>query len=159
MSKVNVEKYKNVILYFFANCNNSHLGKTKLNKLLYYLDFISYRDNGVSVTGDTYIHEDYGPIPVTVDEILASLKKEKKIEVDFDASYKRSGKYTFRNKANFNPKIYNTYEKTLLKKISKFFYPWSTDKIITQTHLEAPWFYSKIYDIVDFAYSKDIDIF
>jgi hypothetical protein len=36
---------------------------------------------------------------------------------------------------------------------------WSTDKIVSQTHLEAPWFYSKPYEIVDYAYSKDIDFF
>jgi len=55
MNKINKEKYINALLYFIENCNNKFLGKTKLNKLFYYLDFIYYRDHKVSVTLDIYI--------------------------------------------------------------------------------------------------------
>ena len=45
------EKFKNAILYFVRYCNTKDLGATKLNKLMYYLDFLHYRDFKVSVTG------------------------------------------------------------------------------------------------------------
>lgn len=157
--KLNKSKYKNSILYFIKHCNNRHLGKTKLNKLLYYLDFISYRDRGKPVSGDVYIHEEYGPMPSKTDEILSELKKEKKVKIDFDETYKTSGRYGFSNLKNPKINVFDEYEKKLLKKICKYFFVWSTDKIINQTHLEAPWFHSKPYDVVDYKYSKDIDFF
>ena len=48
-------KYENAILYFVQRCNTHYLGATKLNKLLYYLDFLHYRDEGAIVTGDELI--------------------------------------------------------------------------------------------------------
>ena len=158
MGEINKKKYKNAILYFIENCNNKHLGATKLNKLLYYLDFISYRDREKSITADTYIHEVFGPIPSRADEMLSELKEEEKIHVDFDTEYKIRGKYSFRNIKKPASQVFDAYEKRLLRKICKTFLYWSTDKVVTQTHLEAPWFYSKPYDVVDYKHSKDIDI-
>lgn len=156
--KIDKEKYEAAVLYFIKNCG-SHLGKVKLNKLLYYLDFVSYRDRKRSVTGDTYIHEDYGPIPMFTEEILAGLKEAGKIRIDFDSTYKTNGKYNFVVLTDSDEKALDDYEKKLLENICTFFSTWTTDKIITQTHLEAPWFYSKPYDIVDYDYSSDIDFF
>lgn len=159
--KLNKDKYKNAILYFIKYCNNNHLGTTKLNKLLYYLDFISYRDRRISITGDRYIHEQYGPIPENADNLLVELKKDGFIDVNqvpFESE--ESG---FKNEFNLlkDPtlSVFDSYEKDLLKNICKEFTPWSTDKIIDQTHLEAPWFYSKPLEPVDYEYAKDIDFF
>lgn len=158
MSKIDKNKYEASVLYLIRNCNPG-LGKVKLNKLLYYLDFVSYRDRKHSVTGDTYIHEDYGPVPTNIEETLADLKEKGKIEIQFDPTHKTNGRYSFKVLDVVNEEALNQYEKKLLKSICTFFYTWSTDEIITQTHLEAPWFYSKPYDMVDYSYSSDIDFF
>ncbi len=158
MDTINKNKYFASVLYFIKNSSPS-LGKVKLNKLLYYLDFVSYRDRKQSVTKDTYIHEDYGPVPAKTEEILAELKREGKIRIDFDPTYKSNGKYSFIALVEPDDNSLDAYEKKLLKKICSYFYTWTTDQIITQTHLEAPWFYSKPYDVVDYKYSPDIDLF
>lgn len=151
-------KFKEAVLFLVQNCNNKYLGVTKLNKLLYYLDFISYRDRGVTVTGDIYIHKDYGPVPETVDEIISDLKQQKRLSTEV-ADYKEGYKFKLKALSEPNLEEFEKYEKTLLEKICKEFLLWSTDKIVSQTHLEAPWFYSKPYDIVDFKYSNDIEFF
>ena len=38
-TKINQEKYRNAILFFASRIQNGTLGKLKLMKLLYYLDF------------------------------------------------------------------------------------------------------------------------
>ena len=48
------EKQKNALLYFIGHTNNSKLGKTKLLKLLYFLDFGFFEKHDRSVTGDVY---------------------------------------------------------------------------------------------------------
>lgn len=157
--KLEKGKYKNAILYFLKYCNNQHLGATKLNKLLYYLDFISYRDRETSVTGDRYLHKQYGPIPETVDSILNDLKESGLINIERISC--EDGKDFFKHNLIKDPdlSVFDDYENKLLKNICDEFSLWSTDKIVDQTHLEAPWFYSKPYEEVDYNYAKDIDFF
>jgi len=157
---INERTYKNAVLYFIKYCNNRYLHATKLNKLLYYLDFIYFRDNKESVTGDIYIHEGYGPVPSKIDEVLACLKKDGSIDAKA-VSYKDGElvEFEFKNPKNFDEEVFSDDQKKLLKQICDEFGNWPTEKIVAQTHLEAPWFYSKPFDIVDYEYAKDIDFF
>jgi uncharacterized phage-associated protein len=158
--KINESAYKNAILYFIKYCNNKYLHATKLNKLLYYLDFVYFRDKKESVTGDIYIHEGYGPVPSKIDEILAGLKEDGSIDAKA-VSYKDGElvEFELKNSKSFDEKSFSEDQKKLLKQICDEFGSWPTEKIVAQTHLEAPWFYSKPYEVVDYEYAKDIDFF
>lgn len=60
--------------------------KTKLNKLLWYADFTHYRLYGVSISGATYVHLPYGPVPDNYGTYLASLCDTETLvldEIDF----------------------------------------------------------------------------
>jgi uncharacterized phage-associated protein len=155
---LNKNKYKNAILYFIKYCNNKYLGATKLNKLLYYLDFINYRDRQNSVTGDFYIHNHYGPTPNEVLSVVSEMAENKEIEITKDP-FEDSHTISFKALKDIDEKVFNKEEKELLKNICKEFSDWSTDKIVEQTHLESPWFYSKPFEKVDYKYSSDIDFF
>lgn len=56
------EKLINAIIYFVNKARNC--GKTKLFKLLYFLDFLHFRETGKSVTNLDYSAWNYGPVPV-----------------------------------------------------------------------------------------------
>lgn len=58
------EKLINAILYFAHNTR--YLGKIKLFKLLFLLDFEQFRQTGRSVTGLEYRAWKFGPVPVEV---------------------------------------------------------------------------------------------
>lgn len=151
-------KYRNAILYFTNNCNNQFLGLTKLNKLMYYLDFISFRDRSSSVTNDKYIHKDYGPVPDRIDDVITSLSSEGQLLVE-EEPWKDGYKYRFEPKSKPNLKVFDKYELGLLDKLCKEFQLWTTDKIVNQTHLEAPWFYSKPFEVVDYKYASSLNPF
>ena len=155
---LNKSKYKNAILYFIKYCNNQYLGDTKLNKLLYYLDFINYRDKKKSVTGDFYTHNHYGPTPANIGSILSEMRGNGEIEATEEA-FRDSHATSFTIKKNPEEGVFTGREKELLKSICGEFLDWSTDKIVEQTHLEAPWFYSKPFERVDYDYSSDIEFF
>jgi hypothetical protein len=36
---------------------------TKMNKLLFYIDFLSYRQRGIAITGLCFRAIDFGPVP------------------------------------------------------------------------------------------------
>ena len=77
-----LEKYKNAVLFFAKNLNKFQLGKTKLAKLLYYLDFISYRDKKKTVTGTLYYKQEFGPLAKDLTEVIGVLVGENKLEVN-----------------------------------------------------------------------------
>jgi len=152
--------YKNAVLYFIKYCNNQFLGRTKLNKLLYYLDFIAYRDWGKSVTGDIYIRQEFGPVPSHIDEVLAFLKADGSIDTQVvpQGGHERI-KFELKNNSALDENVFSQQQKELLGNICNEFGSWSRAKIVSQTHLEAPWFFSRPLEIVDYKHAEDIDFF
>ena len=70
ITKINKKKYKNIILFFANRIRNGTLGKLKIMKLLYYLDFDFFEKYGRSVTGDEYLRFELGPVPRMGEKIL-----------------------------------------------------------------------------------------
>lgn len=151
------EKYQNAILYFMQHCNNQYLGATKLNKLLYYLDFLNYRDRGESVTGDEYYHMQYGPVPSSVDVVMSVLRESGKLEVTGEP-FGETTRKIYKAKEKSDITVFSKEEQQLLADICKEFKDYDTDKIIAQTHLEAPWFYSRPHQKIDYDYAHSIEM-
>ena len=156
MTKINQKKYINALLYFLENCNNKFLGKTKLNKLFYYLDFVYYKKYKKSVTGDIYFCEQFGPVPSCLDSIKNDAIKQKLIRVEIINIQTKKEKYHLLEKPNLS--CFNCKELELLQKICEKFKSYNTNKIVDQTHFEAPWFYAELYEKIDYKYSNDIEI-
>ena len=157
---INKEKYNNLFLYFVKNCNTKNLGKTKLNKLIYYADFLSYRDLGKPMTGDVYIRRDYGPVGKRANMVRGVLTRtgrinEEEIKID---SEKKQFRYTMAEFSGVDMSVFTKEEKSLLKKICKKFKGYSTDQIVAQTHLEAPWFYSGKEKEIEYEYAHSIEV-
>lgn len=154
------DKYINALLFFISNCGNEKLGLTKLNKLFYYLDFISYRDRQISVTGETYIRLPMGPLASQLKEkIIPVAEKEnliKQSQIDSDKFGKRN---TYEAKKEVDLGVFDEYETALLKYLCTTFKDWSTDQMIAQTHSEAPWVFSEANSPIDYDNADDIEFF
>jgi hypothetical protein len=58
------QKFRELILYLArASQEDPYFGATKLNKLLFFCDFLAYRTLGRSISGEAYMRLDYGPAP------------------------------------------------------------------------------------------------
>ncbi len=157
---IKTKKYINALLYFVSNCSNEKLGITKLNKLFYYLDFISYRDNKESVTGETYLHLQMGPFASELqDKIIKEAEKQKLITQDEDESLKFGKRNRYHALATPDISVFSDYEISLLKFICKTFKNWNTDQMIAQTHSEAPWVFSEVNKSLDYKNADDIEFF
>ncbi|MBQ7774115.1 MAG: DUF4065 domain-containing protein [Bacteroidales bacterium] len=64
-----LQKLKNILLYIIGQCGE--LFCTKMNKMLFYADFLAYRDMGMSLTGLSYRALNYGPVPERWDRIYS----------------------------------------------------------------------------------------
>ena len=69
----NENKFINAVLFFARNTNADSLGAIKLNKLLYFSDFLHFKAYGRSILGDRYIKWPFGPVPSTANNIIYSL--------------------------------------------------------------------------------------
>lgn len=160
MGTLNKEKYTNALLYFVSECGNEKLGIMKLNKLFYYLDFISYRDRKKSVTEEMYLHLPKGPFASSLEkEIIGSAQKAKLIDRQEDESEKYGKRNRFRVLKSYNPSVFDAYEKKLLQYLCEQFREWSTDQMVAQTHSEAPWVFSVPGKSLDYKQADDIEFF
>ena len=64
-----IDKLKNILLFFIEKGKGVFF--TKMNKLLFYSDFLSYRLIGRGMTGLAYKAIDFGPVPVRWDRIYS----------------------------------------------------------------------------------------
>lgn len=88
MQDFTIYKILNGIKYFVRN--TKHVGRTKLFKLLFFWDFLHFKNYGLSITGYQYYTFPFGPVPselydqIINDELPAVLQKELKIIEDDD---------------------------------------------------------------------------
>ena len=72
--KLDLQKMKDMISHIVKETGAVY--KTKLNKLLWYSDFLYFKNFSVSITGSRYVHLPYGPIPDNYDFIIDAMVKE-----------------------------------------------------------------------------------
>lgn len=134
----NEEKFRNVILFFLAHANNSKLGKTKLMKLFYFLDFGFYERYKRAITNSTYVNYQYGPIPTEAERVIREQKKEHQIKT-FQSTYHRKTQTRFTALAEFNSKIFDQKELDFMWAIARTFSPLNADEMTKLAHSETPW--------------------
>ncbi|MCK9525578.1 MAG: type II toxin-antitoxin system MqsA family antitoxin, partial [Limnochordia bacterium] len=78
-TKFNPGKVKEMVA---LACNQlTALSKTKLMKMLFYSDFLYFKENGISISGLRYAHLPYGPAVDGWNTMLAWLERERVIEL------------------------------------------------------------------------------
>jgi len=70
------EKFKDLVHYICQKADRDELGATKLNKILWYVDIISYINRGVPMTGSVYIKQQFGPVPKDILRAIDDLYAE-----------------------------------------------------------------------------------
>jgi len=75
------DKFKKLVHYIAHKADPTKLGKTKMNKILWYSDIFAYLDNGKPITGETYIKRQFGPVSKNILDILDELVDENKIAI------------------------------------------------------------------------------
>lgn len=56
-----MSRLKNLLLYVLGQIGDTF--QTKMNKVLFYIDFMSYRERGMAISGLAYNAIDFGPVP------------------------------------------------------------------------------------------------
>ncbi|MBR0048551.1 MAG: DUF4065 domain-containing protein [Prevotella sp.] len=63
-------RLKNVLLYVLGQMGETF--QTKMNKVMFYIDFLSYRERGMAITGLAYQAIEFGPVPQRWDRVYSA---------------------------------------------------------------------------------------
>ena len=146
MAMTNQRKIEAILLYFTNFTNLKYLGKVKLMKLFYFLDFTHAKRYGSPVTYDTYYNLEHGPIPSKIKNMVYELSEEgdnavlgNVVRCEFP---KRTKMCRIVPRRNFTDSDRNTLSETefsVLREIAERFAETNTDDIEEQSHNESPW--------------------
>ena len=64
------ERLRNLLLYILEQMGE--VFQTKMNKVLFYIDFLSYRECGMAISGLAYNAIDFGPVPQRWDRVYSA---------------------------------------------------------------------------------------
>ncbi|MFC1613413.1 Panacea domain-containing protein [Patescibacteria group bacterium] len=150
MAKINEEKYKNVVLFFANKVQNNTLGKLKMMKLLYFLDFDFFEKYEKSVTGDEYLRFENGPVPRMAEKILKEMAgNEIKItKRKIGAGY--NDQHHISPLQEFDLKLFTKEELLMMEEIADKWEKFSGADMKNASHGEAPWIATKPNDIIDY---------
>jgi len=149
-SKINEKKYKNAILFFANKIKNGTLGKLKIMKLLYFLDFDFFEKYGRSITGDVYLRFENGPVPRMAEKILKEMNgKEIKIESRKVVEGYKDQQHIEALK-EFDLGVFEKEELLMLEELAGKWEKFTGVEMKNASHGEAPWIATKPDGIIDY---------
>jgi len=138
-----------VILCFLEHINNVHLGRTKLMKLLYFVDFDHLEKYGRPVTGAVYRKLPHGPNPKDAEKLIKRMEAKglvKQVRVPVGA-YAQHRLITLG--AKFDPNLFTGAEMQTLEKVATDWADATAAQIEAATHAEAPWAGTQAGKVID----------
>ncbi|RNA63089.1 DUF4065 domain-containing protein [Chryseobacterium nematophagum] len=147
------EKLTNMILYFGEKLNPF---KTKMNKLLFYSDFLMFKKYCFSISGVKYLAIDRGPVPDNFQSIYDYLKNDNYIEfdiVDFGEYYGEK----IINVKNFDKSLFSETELEILDFVATHFADINSTAISDISHTEKAWMENhQNKKIINYNYAFDL---
>lgn len=147
-------KLKHVILYFLEHINNVHLGRTKLMKLLYYVDFDHYEKYGSPVTNAKYRKLPHGPVPDDADKVISDMVSAQEVEAVRVERGKFEQERLVTTQAKFDPSLFSGDEIDILEKVAARWSDATGAEISRASHDEAPWAASQMGKTIDYEMAQ-----
>ena len=131
---LSISKIKNIFLYFIEKGHGVFI--TKMNKLVFYTDFLSYRMLGKGMTGLGYKAIQHGPVPVRWDRIYSFYEDINQEIVVFP-----DGREGTMLKSNLSPDLsdFSEEEQKILDAVYLRFKKESPTQISETSHHEEAW--------------------
>ena len=112
-----------------------------MNKLLFYADFLMFKQSCFSISGVRYHAIDMGPVPYNFQSVFEYLANEDKVDIHY-IEFPNGGigeQFIARTDRPFNSTLFSEIELDVLKKIVATFKTTTTNDIIELSHLEKAW--------------------
>lgn len=144
-----VSKLKNVVLFFIEKFKGVFV--TQMNKLLFYTDFLSYRENGQAITGLSFKAIQYGPVPNRWDRVYSLIDDVYQIEVE-----NKNGNIGNKlvSEISCDMSSFTNEQLTILEKVYNTFKDDTPASISKKSHDEIAWIENNdTHSFIDFKYA------
>jgi transcriptional regulator with XRE-family HTH domain len=137
--KLDPVKIGNLVTRYIQHSKPDFNDKLKLNKQLFFTDFIHYKNFGMSISGLSYRAVKYGPVPSNYDNIYSYLENEQFISSQFLKLPNGGAREVFLSEADFDKNLFTEQEKETIETIIERFADMSTWDIMDLSHQEKAW--------------------
>lgn len=156
--KYDLEKLENMVLYLLKRLNGEFI--TKLNKTLWYCDFLHFKETSVSISGAQYLHLQYGPVPNGYDLITGIMQRERlldKKEIVFDAEEDIVGEKLI---ALVEPdeSMFSEKEIEVMNFVSDTFRDYTATMIKNKLHQEPAYTKNEDGEIISYECAKELSL-
>ncbi len=151
---INIDKYKNTILYLANKLGGKIKGKKKLAKLLYFVDFDFFEKYEYSITGTTYKHLPMGPVPSELSEILELLKNDGSLDVNIEnLSVNLLPMEVYKAKRESDTSVFERKELEMLDRVISKYGGLNGGQLEQLSHAEAPFNATKLGEEIPYELS------
>lgn len=148
-----ISRLKNVILFFIEKFGG--VFQTFINKLLFYTDFVAYRDNGQSITGLSYRAIQFGPVPTKWQMVYGGAIED----IDSEEVSFKNGNIGIKliSKIQYDKNSLTKEEIRILEKVYNTFKNDTSISISEKSHKEEAWIMNQEkHNIINFNYAFNL---
>jgi putative zinc finger/helix-turn-helix YgiT family protein len=151
----NLDKLTEMTVYFAEKLAPY---KTKMNKLLFYSDFLSYKNTGYAISGVRYAAINRGPVPNNFQSIFEYQHNNKQVYIRVEDFGDYFGEQFLPSKSkSFNAELFKAEELEILEQVASRFEKATTKEMVGISHLEEAWIQNeKEKQIIDYRYAFDL---
>lgn len=130
--------------------------KTAINKFLWYMDFLCFKETSVSISGSPYIHLPYGPVPDDYEFILGSMSKTLEIkEIEFDNDIVGEKYFT---KVSPNNTVFLKAEIEVMNYVIGRFESFTTTQLSKYSHRERAYLATKEGEKISYELARELSL-
>jgi len=149
-------KMMNMILFITESLDGVFV--TKINKLLWYMDFLYFKESSVSISGSRYIRLPYGPIPEGYDLIIGVMMNEKLLEKE-EITFEK-GRVGVKLKAlfSYDTNCFSDTELRVMNFIIDHFKDYTCGQISEYSHKEKPYEKTAENEKISYELSSELSL-
>ncbi|MBS3955990.1 MAG: DUF4065 domain-containing protein [Clostridiales bacterium] len=149
-----VKKLGEMMVYF---AGQAQTWRTKLNKLLFYADFLHHRRHGRAISGSRYVHMQFGPVPADFYTLQASLVDQAALSEECLDAGDCTGT-VFRALRPADTGVFDAQELQTLKDVASKFAHWTASDITAFSHREPAWSETSDRETIPYEYASRLQL-
>lgn len=142
------QKLKELIVYISKKCSNDEaFGKTKLNKILFFTDFLYYLKNKSSISGQDYVHLQFGPVPMDMNYTLQEMEKR-----DIAFAIVQSGPFSQKRIVALREPDLSSFSSDMIAHLDEII-----QEVCIKNRVRATWLSNYSHDFMGYLATADTD--
>ncbi len=150
------ETIKEMVIFFCSK--NGGVIKTKLNKLLWYSDFLHYRYHTVSISGARYVRLPYGPVPDNYEVYLHNLVTTDLLEIEEEHYPNGFVGELLKSKVETLTDLLEESNLTIMDAVYRHFKSKNASEISKISHEETAYIKTKNHEQISYKYADELKV-